>query len=93
MNFFYLGEIVRYDRVRLGLNQEDFSKRLQNGNNIPVDPHTKKPKLFCRTWVAKLEAGHLKRDLSDKLRMFLADIAEEETKYYMSICQYKSLRK
>ena len=82
MKFFYLGELVRHDRRRLGLNQEDFSKRLQSGNNTPIDPHTKKPKLFSRTWVAKLEAGFLTRELSNELRMFLADITGGDKVFY-----------
>ena len=68
-----LGQIVRDDRERLGLTQEQLSKKLSETDNRPLDPFTKKPKTAHRTWVAKLESGDLKHSPSLEVRQWLCN--------------------
>lgn len=68
-----LCELVRHDRELAGLTQEQLATKLNEAEYRPIDAHTKKPKIASRTWLAKLEAGLLKRELSLDVRQWLAE--------------------
>lgn len=67
-----LCKLVKHDRELAGLNQDQLAKKLNEVEGRPIDPFTKKPKIASRTWVSKLEAGLLRRDLSLDVRQWLA---------------------
>ncbi|MDP2593066.1 MAG: hypothetical protein Q8P52_00235 [bacterium] len=85
MNAKHLGELVQQDRVRLGWTQEQLTSKLQGAQNKPVDPYTKKPKKFNRTWITKLESASLSRELSLELRHLLADVLDGDKGIYESL--------
>lgn len=85
MNAKHLGELVQKDRVSLGWTQEQLTSSLQSAQNKPVNPYTKKPQKFTRSWIAKLETGSLGRELTLELRHFLANVLGGDKGIYESL--------
>jgi transcriptional regulator with XRE-family HTH domain len=78
----YLGELVKQDRVRHGWSQGELASELNNVQNKPLDPYTKKPKKFHRSWVAKLEKGFINRGIPLEVRRLLADVLSGDRDLY-----------
>lgn len=80
-----LCELVRHDRELAGLTQEQLATKLNETECRPMDTHTKKPKIASRTWLAKLEAGLLKRELSLNVRKWLAEKLNGNVSLYQTL--------
>ncbi len=81
----HLGELIARDRIKLGLGQEDLAKKLNEIPEKPVNDYKKKPHVFYRSWIAKLEKGLLKRNLSDKMREFLQKALNGKENLYSTL--------
>jgi len=80
-----LCELIKHDRELAGLTQAQLAEKLNEVEGRPIDPYTKKPKLALRTWLAKLEAGLLKRELSLNVRQWLAKTLNGNISLYQSL--------
>jgi transcriptional regulator with XRE-family HTH domain len=80
-----LGELVCRDRELAGLTQDQLVAKLNKVKNRPTDPFTKKPKLAHRSWLAKLEAGRLRRGLRLEVRIWLAKALDGNIDLYQKL--------
>lgn len=80
-----LGELVRKDRERAGLTQEQLAEKLNSMHSLPLDPFTKRAKVASRTWIAKVESGILQRDLRLEVREWLANVLGGDLEAYRTL--------
>lgn len=80
-----LCELVKGDREKAGLTQDQLATKLNETECRPIDAHTKKAKIASRTWLAKLETGLLKRELSSNVRQWLAETLNGNVSLYQTL--------
>lgn len=80
-----LGKLVERDRELAGLTQDQLAKMLNETEHRPIDVFTKKTKIANRTWIAKLEAGLLRRELSLGVRQWLAKTLNGNIPLYQNL--------